>query len=243
MTFTQRAAGPSFHPPAATIKGIPTQEELDALPHNYTWEKLQWIISSKSNVSKRKADSHRIRVRLAWQSEGGRLITCSDLGHLKREPSLQQRYELWCDGIVDEHKSIGTDRPQSLLMSELYLKTVRLPWPAHELVLPESIETPDKPYVKAYSLAARSNSSSTSDVSAGFGGSVKRPSGDEAEEPRYLRWTGELDPDLYSVLRNDWPYNVPLGVEHCCVWSKVSLRSSISPLADFAAAHCASSTR
>lgn len=31
----------------------------------------------------------------------------------------------------------------------------------------------------------------------------------------------ELDPDLYAVLPNDWPYNVPKDVDHVVVWSKV----------------------
>lgn len=30
-----------------------------------------------------------------------------------------------------------------------------------------------------------------------------------------------LDADTYAVLPNDWPYNVPRGVDHCLVWSKV----------------------
>jgi hypothetical protein len=31
----------------------------------------------------------------------------------------------------------------------------------------------------------------------------------------------DLNPDLYAVLPNDWPYNVPKDVEHVVVWSKV----------------------
>lgn len=30
----------------------------------------------------------------------------------------------------------------------------------------------------------------------------------------------EFDEENYAVLPNDWPYNVPKGVEHCIVWSK-----------------------
>lgn len=33
----------------------------------------------------------------------------------------------------------------------------------------------------------------------------------------------EVDEDVYAVLPNDWPYNVPKGVDHCIVWSKVCL--------------------
>jgi hypothetical protein len=45
---------------------------------------------------------------------------------------------------------------------------------------------------------------------------------DGGEKPEYLRWEGWLDSDKYAVLPNDWPYNVPTGVRHYCVWSRVS---------------------
>lgn len=38
----------------------------------------------------------------------------------------------------------------------------------------------------------------------------------------FLRWEGHLDPEKYAVLPNDWPYCVPYGVRHYCVWSRVS---------------------
>lgn len=49
---------------------------------------------------------------------------------------------------------------------------------------------------------------------------------EEEEKPNYLRWDGWLDSEKYAVLPNDWPYNVPTGVRHYCVWSRVSLSSS-----------------
>ena len=49
---------------------------------------------------------------------------------------------------------------------------------------------------------------------------------EEEEKPNYLRWEGWLDSEKYAVLPNDWPYNVPTGVRHYCVWSRVSLSSS-----------------
>ena len=56
---------------------------------------------------------------------------------------------------------------------------------------------------------------------------------DEGEEPVYLRWEGWLDADKYAVLPNDWPYNVPYGVRHYCVWSRVSLFSHSPQLVNF----------
>ena len=46
----------------------------------------------------------------------------------------------------------------------------------------------------------------------------------EGEGPVYLRWEGKrgLDKEKFAVLPNDWPYNVPVGVRHYCVWSRVS---------------------
>ena len=60
---------------------------------------------------------------------------------------------------------------------------------------------------------------------------VQSPSPDDEEaeqqgheEPAvYLRWDSTtLDSEKYAVLPNDWPYNIPYGVRHYCVWSKVS---------------------
>jgi len=45
---------------------------------------------------------------------------------------------------------------------------------------------------------------------------------DEEDKPEYLKWEGWLDSEKYAVLPNDWPYNVPTGVRHYCVWSRVS---------------------
>jgi hypothetical protein len=40
--------------------------------------------------------------------------------------------------------------------------------------------------------------------------------------PDFLRFDPNgLDPHRYAVLFNDWPYNVPYGVRHYCVWSRV----------------------
>lgn len=43
------------------------------------------------------------------------------------------------------------------------------------------------------------------------------------DDERYLEFGigQELDPDLYAVLPNDWPYNTPYDVKHIVVWSKV----------------------
>lgn len=48
----------------------------------------------------------------------------------------------------------------------------------------------------------------------------------EQEHPNndaYLTWEGgELDRSRYTVIFNDWPYSIPHGAKHYCVWSRVS---------------------
>lgn len=45
----------------------------------------------------------------------------------------------------------------------------------------------------------------------------------EGEGAVYLKWDDNgLDDEKYAVLPNDWPYNIPYGVRHYCVWSRVS---------------------
>ncbi|WWC68263.1 uncharacterized protein I206_102186 [Kwoniella pini CBS 10737] len=41
----------------------------------------------------------------------------------------------------------------------------------------------------------------------------------------YLKYDLDLslDSSKYAVLVNDWPYNIPYGVRHFCVWSKVPI--------------------
>lgn len=52
---------------------------------------------------------------------------------------------------------------------------------------------------------------------------------DDDDDPAYdvfLRWDPKgLDPEKFAVLPNDWPYCVPYGVKHYCVWSRVSCRT------------------
>ena len=54
-------------------------------------------------------------------------------------------------------------------------------------------------------------------------GENEEEEGAEGDEPVYLKWEENgLDGEKYAVLPNDWPYNVPYGVRHFCVWSRVS---------------------
>ena len=45
---------------------------------------------------------------------------------------------------------------------------------------------------------------------------------EEDDQPVYLTWDAKgLNAQKFAVLPNDWPYNVPYGVRHYCVWSRV----------------------
>lgn len=62
--------------------------------------------------------------------------------------------------------------------------------------------------------------------SEGSGESSRHGDGEMEEvQPVYLHYDQErgLDRETYAVLPNDWPYNIPYGVRHFCVWSRVCL--------------------
>jgi hypothetical protein len=75
--------------------GPPTKHELLVhYTHKHTWHQLKAFINSGSVFS-----SMTIVI----------LIKCiRDLGLLKRDKKLQQRYDEWARGIVREHGSLGS---------------------------------------------------------------------------------------------------------------------------------------
>lgn len=127
---------------------------------------------------------------------------------------------------------------------EKYLKQARLPWTYDEsddihTAAPDQNDRPE-PIGRGASSSQTSGMSTPS--SAGFVSlddvklhhkllkSGTPANGDgaatgmgEGSEPSFLRYDPEkgLDTDTYAVLPNDWPYCVPYGVRHYCVWSKV----------------------
>ncbi|KAE8538175.1 hypothetical protein D1P53_005513 [Cryptococcus gattii VGV] len=48
---------------------------------------------------------------------------------------------------------------------------------------------------------------------------------DDGDEPEYIRYdpNAGLNESKYAVLPNDWPYCVPYGVRHYCVWSRIPI--------------------
>jgi hypothetical protein len=60
------------------------------------------------------------------------------------------------------------------------------------------------------------------EVMATGGDAIDPNDPDDPAHDVFLRWEGDLDPEKFAVLPNDWPYCVPYGVRHYCVWSRVS---------------------
>ena len=94
-------------------------------------------------------------------------------------------------------------------MTEKYLVQARLPWkvpPPAVTQLNGGTHPPSKPNGAVHS------------------GVNTRENGHE-DHKQYLTFEiGQaVDPDIYAILPNDWPYNTPSDVEHVVVWSKVSL--------------------
>ena len=58
---------------------------------------------------------------------------------------------------------------------------------------------------------------------ADVNGQAEMDDDEENDQPVYLTWDSKgLKAEKFAVLPNDWPYNVPYGVRHYCVWSRVS---------------------
>lgn len=57
----------------------------------------------------------------------------------------------------------------------------------------------------------------------GDDGDAETDANEEEDDFVYLKYDPAvgLDTDKYAVLPNDWPYCVPYGVKHYCVWSRV----------------------
>ncbi|KAJ7830266.1 hypothetical protein B0H13DRAFT_2114651 [Mycena leptocephala] len=152
--------------------GPPTREELIVhYPAKFTWNELKTFVNS------------------------------GDLGMLKRDRKLQQRYNIWIAGIKEKYGSTvnylmnfrlqwGKPDTLSLLGSAVQDVGMSTP-PVFETIPPEELavlrELPPLP----------------PDAPAYFS---------ESTPPQYI-----------SIIQNDWPYSVPPEVEHTLVWTRVPI--------------------
>lgn len=123
----------------------------------------------------------------------------SDLGLLKRDKKLQERYNTWSAGIRQEYGSIGEFCHQDAITSKhtsdayavKYLLTYRLQWGKRDArsLLKSTLDIP-------YTLL------SDKDV-------VNGPSGElpplPPNAPPFFK--ADTPPDLISIIMNDWPYS------------------------------------
>lgn len=86
-------------------EGPPTKEELLVYyPAKFTWEQLKTFVNSGCVQV-----SHRLTIT---QLQVG---IVRDLGLLRRDKKLQQRYERWVKGIKEQHGSMGNQNFAEML--------------------------------------------------------------------------------------------------------------------------------
>ncbi|KAJ9121519.1 hypothetical protein QFC22_002137 [Naganishia vaughanmartiniae] len=120
------------------------------------------------------------------------IIARCELGELGRGKALQARYDKWTAGIRERY---GT--------TEKYLIQARLPWKVPSPA-PAKLNGEANPNGVIHSANRTQENGNTKDE-------------------QYLTFEiGQtVDPDVYAILPNDWPYNTPGDVEHVVVWSKL----------------------
>ncbi|KAI0064092.1 hypothetical protein BV25DRAFT_1906838 [Artomyces pyxidatus] len=163
------SSAPNGHSPESVPLGTgpPTREELLVYyPAKFTWQQLRTFVNS------------------------------GDLGLLKRDKKLQQRYAKWANGIKEQYGSMVN-----------YLLAYRLQWGQADNLskLPSRLDLSD--YL--------GESSVDSSVPAGVAlvGLPQIP----ANSVGYF--TADIPRHLVSIIRNDWPYSVPANIEHSLIWT------------------------
>jgi len=152
--------------------GPPTKEELLVYyPSKFTWTQLKAFVNS------------------------------GDLGLLKRDRKLQQRYDEWIVGIKEEYGSVVN-----------YLINYRLQW-----------GMPD--YLSLLTSALETHRRETSEISPQLNTpnpKIPRKLPDlPADAPPYF--TADTPAEYISIIQNDWPYSVPSEVEHTLVWTRLPI--------------------
>ncbi|TFK73638.1 hypothetical protein BDN72DRAFT_834520 [Pluteus cervinus] len=160
--------------------GPPTKEELLVhYPAKFTWEQLQVFVNS------------------------------GDLGLLKRDKTLQKRYDDWAVGITEKYGSLVN-----------YLTSYRLQW-----------GKPDTRALLRSALDVDTEIIATSDDTQLLGPDVS-----QEDAPAYF--TAKAPSEYLSIIQNDWPYSVPAEVEHTLIWTRLPIfhpdliHESVAPRVD-----------
>ncbi|KAF8073891.1 hypothetical protein FPV67DRAFT_773028 [Lyophyllum atratum] len=167
--------------------GLPTREELLVhYPAKFSWTQLKTFVNS------------------------------GDLGLLKRDQKLQERYLLWAEGIKAEYGSIVN-----------YLTNYRLQWGKRDnlSLLPSALDVDEEAPEAQLSLCIPVDKKVAK---------VLPPLPDNA--PKYF--TRDTPPEFLSIIQNDWPYSVPPEVEHTLIWTRIPIYHN-DLVAEFIAARIA----
>ncbi|KAJ7367310.1 hypothetical protein DFH08DRAFT_680409 [Mycena albidolilacea] len=160
---------------AATVplgSGLPTREELLVhYPAKFTWHELKTFINS------------------------------GDLGLLKRDQKLQQRYNLWLAGVKEKYGSTAN-----------YLMNFRLQWgkPDTLSLLGSAVHDAGMSTPPVFETIPAEDLSVPREL-------PPLP----ADAPAYF--SESTLPEYISIIQNDWPYSVPAEVEHTLVWTRVPI--------------------
>ncbi|KAH9983314.1 hypothetical protein BJV74DRAFT_850752 [Russula compacta] len=165
-SYTPEPDGASHHI-VQLGEGTPTKEELLVYyPATFTWRELKTFVNS------------------------------GDLGLLKRDKKLQQRYERWIEGIKAEYGNMAN-----------YLCRYRLRWGRADTLskLPSRLSPPV--------ISAKNGDISSGKVAVLDSGLPPIP----PDIKPYF--TADVPLQLVSIITNDWPYSVPPSIEHYLIWT------------------------
>jgi len=165
-SYTSEPDGPSPHT-VPMGEGTPTKEELLAYyPAKFTWKQIKTFVNS------------------------------GDLGLLKRDKKLQQRYGRWTEGIRAEYGSTAN-----------YLRRYRLQWGKADTLskLPSRLSPPV--------VSTENGDIGSGEATTLASGLPPIPSG---TKPYF---TADIPLQLVSIITNDWPYSVPPSIEHHLIWT------------------------
>ncbi|KAG2147475.1 uncharacterized protein EDB93DRAFT_1085487 [Suillus bovinus] len=125
-------------------------------------------------------------------------VNSGDLGLLKRNKALQKRYNAWSPGIVKEHGSL-----------ENYLINHRLQWgkPDTLSILPSALDSDT--ILKNVSISSSESNRPLLPL--------------PPDAPEYFKADIPFDSEFISIIQNDWPYAVPIEIEHTLIWSRVPI--------------------
>ncbi|KAG1868871.1 hypothetical protein C8R48DRAFT_598145 [Suillus tomentosus] len=125
-------------------------------------------------------------------------VNSGDLGLLKRNKALQKRYNAWSPGVVKEYGSL-----------ENYLINHRLQWgkPDTLSLLPSALDSDIR--LKDVSISSSKSNQFLPSL--------------PPDAPEYFKADIPFDSEFISIIQNDWPYSVPIEIEHTLIWSRVPI--------------------